>query len=420
MPERGRPVERKTQPGFDVDAYKRTPNVSAGWEHGLASIGIDPRAIPNSRILDVACGNAGDTLLEAPNIFGVDPNLGTYRFYGDGKDYGCIPVSVPERSVRAVAEELPFPDGAFQIVFSTKGVGWYPKQINTELALREMLRVAADPGGAVVFNVGQEMTRDVLDPILDKLNGDVCEIVHNDDDLVILGHPEYLTKLKKKGERAEESVGGEAYPRTVKEFSSIVERSVADTEIQYYDWDDGDPYYPMPDPTLDQKVRILGRLEKPRVKRLALSGTYVIPGDPVNRHPLDESGSLMRWVAGGGLKPAIENYSHLKRGDRVLTTVTPTDNGDRLMRVVSHLESAGPGTEPTGKAIIHIFSKEEANGVVALLHGKAVGMLDVFTPSRREIEEVIGLRSFTPDDSALAQPVAGRVIEAKVVRELNP
>ncbi len=333
MPERGKPVERKTHPGFDVNAYKRTPNVTAGWEHGLRSIGIDPGAVSNMRILDVACGNVGETLLEAPNIFGVDPNLGILRFYGDGKDYGPIQVAVPGRSIRAVAEELPFSDGAFQIVFSTKGVGWYPNHINTEMALREMLRVARDPGGAVIFNVGQEMTREVLDPILDKLNGDVCEIVYNENDIVILGHPEYLAKPKEAGKGLKEADSGEAYPRTVSEFVSTVERSVASTELHYYDWDDGDPYYPMPDPTLDQRIEILKNLKKPRKKQLAMSGTYVSGYDPVDRHPLNQSGSLLQWVAGGGLRPGIENHSHLKRGDRVLTTVTPTENGEKLMEL---------------------------------------------------------------------------------------
>jgi hypothetical protein len=90
------------------------------------------------------------------------------------------------------------------------------------------------------------------------------------------------------------------------------------------------------------------------------------------------------------------------------------------MRIVSHLESNEPDKKPTGQSIIHIFSREEANAVVAQLHGKTVGMLNLFTPTRRELEEVIGLKSFTPEDPALPPANQRKIIEAKVVRELNP
>ena len=113
------------------------------------------------------------------------------RFSADGRDYGSIATTVPERSVRARAEELPFKDGSFDVVISTKAVGWYPRQIQTRLALREMLRVCNKETGYSVFNIGQEMTPDIINPVLLELaqNDYFIKIINNC--WCLMRHPEF-------------------------------------------------------------------------------------------------------------------------------------------------------------------------------------------------------------------------------------
>ncbi len=73
----------------------------------------------------------------------------------NGEVIGKMGISVPERSMRALAEELPFKDESFDIAYSVKTVGFYPKNINLNKALREMLRVIKKETGIVCFNWGQ-------------------------------------------------------------------------------------------------------------------------------------------------------------------------------------------------------------------------------------------------------------------------
>lgn len=154
---------------FDREAFRFCPNVTQGWENGIDGLLLHEKD-KFRKILDVGCGNAGELLLEGPDIWGIDPNLGQMRFKGDGKDYGTIGVAVPERSVVGFAEDLPWNDEEFDIALSTKAVGWYPRQINTKMALEEMLRVTKKVSGYVVFNIGQEMTPAIINPILIDLH----------------------------------------------------------------------------------------------------------------------------------------------------------------------------------------------------------------------------------------------------------
>ena len=182
-------LSNRSEP-INRQAYKFCPNVTQGWDDGLQTLLLNAQD-KHKRILDVGCGNQGDLLREGPDIWGVDPNLGTLRFNGDGKDYGKIGLAVPQRSVAALAEELPFADESFDITLSTKAVGWYPRQINTRLALREMLRVTKKKSGYVTFNVGQEMTHDHLYDVLDELGSEGYKMMQDPEGIwYLILHPE--------------------------------------------------------------------------------------------------------------------------------------------------------------------------------------------------------------------------------------
>ena len=99
---------------------------------------------PRQRVLDVACGN-GNALLAAArrgcNVVGLDfvPELlqrAAERARAERADVELI---------EGDAEQLPFDDGAFDVVLSTFGVMFTP---NHELAAKELVRVCA-PGGKI-------------------------------------------------------------------------------------------------------------------------------------------------------------------------------------------------------------------------------------------------------------------------------
>ncbi len=172
---------------FDPNAYKGCPNISQGFGRSFSS--LLPDSERNKRILDVGCGNQAGFLMQGPNIYGVDPNLGVFR--KDGKVVGNVTPYAPGKAMRALAEQLPFKDEAFDYAISEKAVGFYPRQINLEMALREMLRVVKKRTGAVYFNVGQEMTDEILNPVLEKLTGEGYIVWPRDGNQVYLTHGEY-------------------------------------------------------------------------------------------------------------------------------------------------------------------------------------------------------------------------------------
>lgn len=104
----------------------------------------DPR--PGQRVLDVACGSGNTALIAARrycDVVGIDfaPNLierARERAAADG---------VEAEFHVADAQDLPFPDHAFDAVFSVMGVMFCPDQ---ERAARELLRVCR-PGGTIAI-----------------------------------------------------------------------------------------------------------------------------------------------------------------------------------------------------------------------------------------------------------------------------
>ena len=103
---------------------------------------VDPH--PGQRVLDVACGNGNASLAAARRfceVVGIDyvPALleqGRERAQADG-----LAVDFREGD----AEDMPFPDAAFDVVISTLGVMFAPDQ---EKAAGELLRVCK-PGGKI-------------------------------------------------------------------------------------------------------------------------------------------------------------------------------------------------------------------------------------------------------------------------------
>ncbi len=167
-----------------------TPNVTFGWMQGLGSLGLTDWEIRNKLILDVGCGSNGSVLTEGPNVYGADPNLGRMP-NGNGGYFDCH-VAVPERAFRDRAEQLLFEDGVFDYVVSTKAVGWYPRQIDTEMATKEMLRVLRRDIGVAIFNVGQEMRPRMINPVLIALGEEGCQVAVSDDSIwVHLRHSEF-------------------------------------------------------------------------------------------------------------------------------------------------------------------------------------------------------------------------------------
>lgn len=76
----------------------------------------------------------------------------------------------PERSLRSLAEELPFKDEAFDFAYSTKAVGWYPHSINLEMAVREMSRAVKKKIGVTAFNIGGEMKSEIINSVIKILS----------------------------------------------------------------------------------------------------------------------------------------------------------------------------------------------------------------------------------------------------------
>ena len=145
----------------------------------LTTLGFTEQQIKGDKILDVGCGTSAVSTLQGPNIYGLDPNL--------GKD--CLTIYNPERTKKALAEQIPYESGFFDHSFSRNTVGFYPRQINLELAVKEMLRVVKPSNGTVRFNTGQEMDYELLESVIQRLMQEGYEIA-KDSNLFVIVHPE--------------------------------------------------------------------------------------------------------------------------------------------------------------------------------------------------------------------------------------
>lgn len=172
---------------YNRKAYKDCPNVTGGARTAdLLRFGFTPEELATKRILSVAAGFGGTATLAGPQIYGIDPFMG--RIGAPGPTVPFTPST--QRCVIGIAERLPFPTGYFDVAYSRNGVGYYPRQIHSETALREMLRVIDPVLGVVVFNWGQEMRPHVLNPVLQKFQ-DMGYLVQISGNRIFMFHPEY-------------------------------------------------------------------------------------------------------------------------------------------------------------------------------------------------------------------------------------
>lgn len=110
-------------------------------------------AMPGSgeRVLDVACGTGIVARSAAPRVgldgtvVGLDLNEGMLRVARRISSEARPPIEWR----RGDATDMPFPDGAFDVVFCQQGLQFFPDQ---PAALREMYRVLA-PNGRVALSV---------------------------------------------------------------------------------------------------------------------------------------------------------------------------------------------------------------------------------------------------------------------------
>ena len=110
---------------------------------------------PDDRILDVGCGTgfATEGLLDrTENVHGLDQS--THQLE---KAYAKFGTRGPVRFYRGDAERLPFADGAFDGVWSSGSIEYWP---NPVAALREFRRVVG-PGGPVLV-VGPDAPKTTL------------------------------------------------------------------------------------------------------------------------------------------------------------------------------------------------------------------------------------------------------------------
>ncbi|MGH8142083.1 MAG: methyltransferase domain-containing protein [Steroidobacteraceae bacterium] len=141
-----------SQATVDLDAIKARQHVA--WSCGdYAAVGntlqivgetlceaVDLRS--NQRVLDVAAGNGNATLAAARRFADVVST----DYVSSLLDYGRRRAEAERVAVtfqQADAEDLPFPDGSFDVVLSTFGVMFTPDQ---EQAARELMRVCRTGG----------------------------------------------------------------------------------------------------------------------------------------------------------------------------------------------------------------------------------------------------------------------------------
>ncbi|PSP60213.1 SAM-dependent methyltransferase [Halobacteriales archaeon QH_7_66_37] len=99
---------------------------------------------PEDRVLDVGCGTGFATeglLRETEHVHGLDQSA-----HQLSKAYGKFGKRGPVRFYRGDAERLPFTDDAFDLVWSSGSIEYWP---NPVAALRELRRVGK-PGGRVL------------------------------------------------------------------------------------------------------------------------------------------------------------------------------------------------------------------------------------------------------------------------------
>jgi ubiquinone/menaquinone biosynthesis C-methylase UbiE len=135
--------------GSSAELYERylVPSITALWANDLVSR-ADPRS--GDRVLDVACGTGivartASERMPAGRVVGLDINAGMLAVARSIPTGNGPPIEWMEAS----ALELPFPDGAFDLVLCQLGLQFFPDRSS---ALNEMFRVLVT-GGRIAISV---------------------------------------------------------------------------------------------------------------------------------------------------------------------------------------------------------------------------------------------------------------------------
>jgi demethylmenaquinone methyltransferase/2-methoxy-6-polyprenyl-1,4-benzoquinol methylase len=118
---------------------------------------------PEDRVLDVGCGTgfATEALLErTEHVHGLDQSAHQLE-----KAYAKFGKRGPVRFYRGDAERLPFADDAFDVVWSSGSIEYWPNPVT---ALRELRRVAR-PGGQVLVVGPDYPDRTVFQKLADAI-----------------------------------------------------------------------------------------------------------------------------------------------------------------------------------------------------------------------------------------------------------
>jgi ubiquinone/menaquinone biosynthesis C-methylase UbiE len=140
--------------GSAAELYQRylVPAITSIWAADLIER-VAPK--PGESVLDLACGTGAVTRLAATRmgegrVVGLDLNGGMLAVARTGPKIGA-----PIGWIKGSALNLPFDDGAFDLVFCQLGLQFFPDR---PLALREMNRVLA-PTGRVALSVYSAIER---------------------------------------------------------------------------------------------------------------------------------------------------------------------------------------------------------------------------------------------------------------------
>jgi len=139
--------------GDMAENYERyfVPAIFRPWAMDLLDLTAPQQG---ERVLDVACGTgivsrlAAERVGSSGNVIGLDINPGMLAVAGS-----ATPAGAPIEWRQGNAEDLPFPDEAFDLVLCQQGLQFFP---NKPVALREMHRVLA-PNGRVALSVWRDI-----------------------------------------------------------------------------------------------------------------------------------------------------------------------------------------------------------------------------------------------------------------------
>jgi ubiquinone/menaquinone biosynthesis C-methylase UbiE len=149
--------KRRAELGYWEDVARREGELLNSWYEALwtTRFGIAREWYAGRRLLDVGCGPRGslEWADDAAERVGADPLADEYLRLNGGRH--------AMRYVRARAEELPFEDGAFDVVSTFNALDHVE---DPDAAIAELVRVL-DPGGTLLLIVEIDRGPTVTEPL---------------------------------------------------------------------------------------------------------------------------------------------------------------------------------------------------------------------------------------------------------------